>query len=175
MEYRHEDGVADCVHVDFEVYRILTRITQQGSTIEAGDEPTVGYRDRATRATRWERPDDDIFYDANALDRTVVAGGQIRTIIRPFKGKLFTENFPGRHEVAKTLIFAKDDSHAEDIVEIVRSEFGRGNEFCQKITYRTTGAKPADLIQDFRNSFNPRIAVTVDMIATGTDIKPIEI
>ena len=75
----------------------------------------------------------------------------------------------------KTLIFAKDDSHAEDIVKIVREEFGKGNEFCQKITYKVTGAKPADLIQSFRNSYNPRIVVTVDLIATGTDIKPVEI
>ena len=75
----------------------------------------------------------------------------------------------------KTLIFAKDDSHAEDIVRIVREEFGKGNEFCQKITYKVTGAKPADLIQAFRNSYNPRIVVTVDLIATGTDIKPVEI
>jgi type I restriction enzyme R subunit len=89
--------------------------------------------------------------------------------------RLFTEIFPGRTEVPKTLIFAKDDSHAEDIVKIVREEFGKGNDFCQKITYKTTGKRPADLIQDFRNSYWPRIAVTVDMIATGTDIKPVEI
>jgi type I restriction enzyme, R subunit len=60
-------------------------------------------------------------------------------------------------------------------VKIVREEFDKGNEFCQKITYRTTGASPKELIQRFRNSPNPRIAVTVDMIATGTDIKPLEI
>ena len=75
----------------------------------------------------------------------------------------------------KTLIFAKDDSHAEDIVRVVREEFGKGNDFCAKITYKTTGAKPEDLLASFRNSYNPRIAVTVDMIATGTDVKPIEI
>ena len=74
----------------------------------------------------------------------------------------------------KTLIFAKDDSHAEDIVHIVREEFGKGNEFCKKITYRTTGESPEDLITSFRNSYNPRIAVTVDMISTGTDIRPLE-
>ena len=86
-----------------------------------------------------------------------------------------TEIFPGREHVPKTIIFAKDDSHADDIVNIVREEFGKGNDFCQKITYRTTGAKPEDLITQFRNSFNPRIVVTVDMIATGTDIKPVEV
>ena len=75
----------------------------------------------------------------------------------------------------KTLIFAKDDSHAEDIVKILREEFGKGNDFAQKITYRTTGKKPEDIIAEFRNSYFPRIAVTVDMIATGTDIKPLEV
>ena len=135
----------------------------------------VGIRDRQTRKVRWEQPDEDITYGANDLDRNVVAKDQIRLIVRTFKEKLFTEIFPGRNEVPKTLIFAKDDSHAEDIVEIVREEFGKGNDFCQKITYKTTGKKPEELIQDFRNSYNPRIAVTVDMIATGTDIKPIEI
>jgi type I restriction enzyme R subunit len=104
-----------------------------------------------------------------------VAVDQIRTIIRAFRDKLFTEIFPGRTEVPKTLIFAKDDSHAEDIVRIVREEFAKGNEFAQKITYRTTGETPERLIAAFRNSYHPRIAVTVDMIATGTDIKPLEI
>ena len=60
-------------------------------------------------------------------------------------------------------------------MNVVREEFDKGNDFCQKITYRTTGARPEDLITQFRNSFNPRIVVTVDMIATGTDIKPVEV
>ena len=89
------------------------------------------------------------------------------------RDKLFTEIFPGRTDVPKTLIFAKDDSHAEDIVKIVREEFGKGNDFCQKITYRS-GGLPENLISAFRTSYNPRLAVTVDMIATGTDIKPLE-
>ena len=114
-------------------------------------------------------------YEASDLDRKVVAKDQIRRIVQTFRDKLFTEIFPGRREVPKTLVFAKDDSHAEDIVEIFREEFGRGNDFCQKITYKTTGKKPEDLIQEFRTGFFPRIAVTVDMIATGTDVKPIEI
>ncbi len=74
----------------------------------------------------------------------------------------------------KTLIFAKQDSHADDIVKIVKEEFGKGNDFCQKITSKTTGAKPEDLLSSFRNSYNPRIVVTVDMIATGTDVRPLE-
>lgn len=175
MEYDHERAVADGVNVDFEVYNIRTKITEQGSTVEASGDTMLGYRDRQTRALRWEAPDDDLTYDANEVDRRVVAKDQIRTIIRTFKDRVCTEIFPGRKHVPKTLIFAKDDSHAEDIVAIIRDEFGRGNSFCQKITYKVTSAKPRDLIQAFRNGFEPRIAVTVDMIATGTDIKPIEI
>ena len=175
MEYDHERAVADGVNVDFEVYDIRTRITGQGATIQAKPDTMVEYRDRQTRQRRWERPDEDITYDAAELDRRVVARDQIRTVVRTFRDRLFTDIFPGRTEVPKTLVFAKDDSHAEDIVEIVRDEFGRGNDFCQKITYKVTAAQPRDLIQAFRNSFEPRIAVTVDMISTGADIRPIEI
>ena len=175
MEYDHERAVADGVNVDFEVYNIRTKITELGATVEARPDTMLGYRDRQTRALRWETPDEDLTYDPNELDRRVVARDQIRTIIRTFKKQLPIDIFPGRKEVPKTLIFAKDDSHAEDIVEIVRDEFGRGNAFCQKITYKVTGANPRDLIQAFRNQYEPRIAVTVDMVATGTDIKPIEI
>jgi type I restriction enzyme R subunit len=175
MEYDHARAVADGVNVDFEVYNIRTKITAQGSTVEAHPDTMLGYRDRQTRALRWESPDEDLSYDPNELDRRVVAKDQIRTIIRTFRDRLPVDIFPGRKEVPKTLIFAKDDSHAEDIVEIVRDEFGRGNAFCQKITYKVTATNPRDLIQAFRNQYEPRIAVTVDMVATGTDIKPVEI
>lgn len=198
-EYSHEQAVADGVNVDFVIYQILTRITKLGSTVEAGPFETIGKRNRASRAVRWEKLDEDLTYGAAALDREVVAVDQIRTVIQTFKEKLFTEIFPGRREVPKTLIYAKDDSHADDIVRIVREEFGKGNDFCQKITYRTgtarivtktagsdgrefeevayksSGLKAEDLLSSFRNSYNPRIVVTVDMVATGTDIKPLEI
>jgi type I restriction enzyme R subunit len=173
MEYPHEQAVADGVNVNYDVYRIRTKITQGGSVVEAGH--FVDLRDRETRSKRWERLDEDLSYDPNQLDREVVSVDQIRTVVRTFRDKLFSEIFPGRTEVPKTLIFAKDDSHADDIVQLVREEFGKGNDFAQKITYKTTGAKPEDLISSFRNSYFPRIVVTVDMIATGTDIKPLEI
>ena len=125
---------------------------------------------------RWEQLDDDFDYDANQLDRDVVAPDQIRTVIRTFRDKLFTEIFPGRTEVPKTLIFAKDDTHADDIVKIVREEFGKGNDFCQKITYRTTGEKARRPDRRaFATATSRASLVTVDMIATGTDIKPLEI
>jgi type I restriction enzyme R subunit len=173
MEYNHEMAVADGVNVNYDVYRIRTAITEQGSKVEAGY--SVQIQERETRKKRWEQLDDDFAYDPNQLDRDVVAPDQIRKIIQTFRDKLFTEIFPGRTWVPKTLIFAKDDAHAENIVEIVREEFGKGNDFAQKITYRTTGARPKDLINEFRTSPMPRIAVTVDMIATGTDIKAVEV
>jgi len=172
MEYNHERAVADGVNVSFEVYRIRTEKTEKGGMIEAGF--MVDKRDRQSRKVRLEQLDEDLTYTSKDIDRTVVIPSQIRTVIRTFRDKLFTEIFPNRTVVPKTLVFAKDDSHAEDIVHIIREVFGEGNEFCQKITYRTTGQKTEDLIQSFRNSYYPRIAVTVDMISTGVDIKPLE-
>jgi type I restriction enzyme R subunit len=171
MEYSHERAVADGVNVGYQVYRIRTQITEEGSTVDAG--LFVDKRDRHSRKVRWEQLDDELTYGGGQLDRDVVAEDQIRTVIRTFRDRLFTDIFPGRSEVPKTLIFAKDDSHAEDIVHIVRQEFGKGNDFCKKITYRTS-EKTDDLIAAFRNSYNPRIAVTVDMISTGVDIRPLE-
>lgn len=173
MEYSRERAVADRINVDGEVYRIQTRITDHGSEVHAGY--GVYKRDKLTRSQRWELLDEDLQYLPQQLDRDVVAEDQIRTIIRTFKEKLFTEIFPGRHVVLKTLVFAKDDTHAENIVNIIREEFDRGDEFCKKITYKISGTTPDQLIRDFRTSYHPRIAVSVDMIATGTDIKPLEI
>jgi type I restriction enzyme R subunit len=171
MEYSRQRAVADGVNVDGEVYRIRTRITEQGSLIEKGW--WVGRRDKRTRKQRWEQMDEDFVYDANDLDRQVTSQSQIRTILEAYRDSL-PELFPGRKEAPKTLVFAKDDNHAEEIVRLTREIFGKGDDFCQKITYRSLG-QPEDLISAFRTSYNPRIAVTVDMIATGTDIKPIEV
>ena len=137
MEYSHEEAVADGVNVDFDIYHIRTEITQQGSSVEAGY--YVDKRDRRTRKVRWEQLEEDLNYTPNQLDREVVAEDQIRTVIQTFRDRLFTEIFPGRTHVPKTIIFAKDDSHADDIVRIVREVFDKGNDFCQKITYKTTG------------------------------------
>ena len=151
MEYNHERAVADGVNVGYEVYRIETEITSRGGKVEAGY--YIDIRDKLTREKRWEMLDEDLEYEPRQLDRNVVATDQIRTVVRTFKDKL-PEIFPHRREVPKTLVFAKDDSHAEDIVRIVREEFGKGNDFCKKITYRTE-EKPENLIASFRNSPNP--------------------
>ena len=174
QNYSHEKAVADGVNVGYNVYRIKTKVSEGGGELEAQSGVYVPHRDRRTRKTTLKELEDDLTYTANQLDRDVVATDQLRLVIQTFRDKLFSEIFPGRTEVPKTLVFAKQDSHADDIVKVIKEEFGKGNDFCQKITSKTTGASPEDLLSQFRNSFNPRIAVTVDMIATGTDVKALE-
>jgi len=174
-EYPYERSVADGVNVGYEVFRISTRVSEEGSTVEAAAYQ-VPVRDRRTRAIRYARLDEDLAYTARELDRSVTAPNQIRTIFQCYKDRLFIDLFPERSGewVPKTLIFAKDDNHAEEIVHIVREVFGEGNDFCKKITYNA-GDQAKTLIKSFRVDPMPRIAVTVDMIATGTDIKPVEV
>jgi len=177
-EYTHERAVADGVNVGYEVYRIKTKVTAQGGVIEKGF--YVDRRSKETRARRLELLDEDLPFAATDLDRSIVVESQIRTVLTAFRDALFTDLFPGRTLVPKTLIFAKDDNHAEDIVHLVREVFGKGNDFAKKITYKAYNAetkryeKSENLIAEFRTSPSLRIAVTVDMIATGTDIKPLE-
>jgi type I restriction enzyme, R subunit len=170
-EYPYEQSVIDGVNVGFDIYRILTEVTAKGGVIKK-EEGFVEVREKLTRKQRWEQLDEDTTYTAKQLDRDVVNPSQIRTIIRTFKDKLPTL-FPGREEVPKSLIFAKDDSHADDIVQKVREIFGESNAFCKKVTYKAT-EDPKGILAELRNQYNPRIAVTVDMIATGTDVKPLE-
>ena len=168
-EYTHEQAVIDGVNVGGDIYTIETDVTRNGAVIL---QQSVERRNRLTRKRRWEQLDEDLQYGGTQLDQDVVNPSQIRAVIRAFRDKLFTDLFPERREVPKTLIFAKTDSHAEDIIQIVREEFGEGNEFCQKITYQAE--QPKTVLANFRNGYYPRIAVTVDMIATGTDVKPLE-
>jgi type I restriction enzyme R subunit len=172
-EYPYERSVIDGVNVPFEIFRIRTEIGERGGRVPSGF--TVPKRDRHTRRQRYEELTDDLVYAPTELDRSVIAPNQIRTVLETYRDTLPTELFPGRAEVPKTLIFAKDDHHAEEIVHIAREVFNKGNDFAKKITYRVTGVSPEDLIAAFRNQYNPRLVVTVDMIATGTDIKPVEV
>lgn len=168
-EYSREQAIIDGVNVGEDIFLIETQVGKQGGTIL---KQQVEYRNRMSREKRWAQLDEDVDYRPSQLDRDIVNPSQIRTVIRAFRDNLYTTLFPRRREVPKTLIFAKSDSHADDIIQIVREEFGEGNDFCKKITY--TAQNPEEALSEFRNGYNPRIAVTVDMIATGTDVKPIE-
>ena len=169
-EYGHEQAVADGVNVGNEIYVVDTKKTRHGGQLKANQQ--VEKRERLTRRKRWDVQDEDVIYNARQLDRDVVNPDQIRTVVRTFRDKL-PEIFPRRSEVPKTLVFAKTDSHADDIIQTVREEFGEGNAFCKKITYKTE-EDPKSVLAQFRNDYYPRIAVTVDMLATGTDVKPLE-
>lgn len=168
-EYSREMAIIDGVNVGEDIFLIETEVGKQGGTIL---KQMVEYRNRMSREKRWAQLDEDVNYRPSQLDRDIVNPSQIRTVIRAFRDNLYTTLFPRRKEVPKTLIFAKTDSHADDIIQIVREEFGEGNEFCKKVTY--AAENPESVLSSFRNDYYPRIAVTVDMIATGTDVKPIE-
>jgi type I restriction enzyme R subunit len=175
-EYTHEQAVTDGVNVGYNVFEIETSITKKGGVIWKGE--YVDHREKLSRKKRWEQLDEDVTYTAKRLDDDIVNPNQIRLIIKTFKDHLpemfpdrFNEN--GEFEIPKTLIFAKTDSHADDIIQIVREEFAEENRFCKKITYKAE-EDPKSILSQFRNNYNPRIAVTVDMIATGTDVKPLE-
>lgn len=175
-EYSHEMAVTDGVNVGYDVYLIETRITRQGATLWKGQ--YIEHRELLSRKKRYELQDEDEEYTSQQLDRDIVNPNQIRTVIRTFRERLpeiFPDRFDqnGNFEVPKTLIFAKTDSHADDIINIVREEFNEENRFCKKLTYKTE-EDPKSILAQFRNDYHPRIAVTVDMIATGTDVKPLE-
>jgi type I restriction enzyme, R subunit len=171
-EYTYEQSVADGVNVGYDVYEIETEITQKGAELKA--KQWVDHRDRETRKKRWAETESDTPYTGKELDRSVVNTSQIRKVIQAMKTAVETSIFPRRKETPKTLIFAKTDSHADDIINIVREVYSQGNAFCKKVTYRAEEDTDS-ILSSFRNDYNPRIAVTVDMIATGTDVKPLEI
>ena len=168
-EYSREQAIVDGVNVGEDIFLIETNVGKHGGHIM---KQMVEVRSRVSREKRWKQLDEDVDYKPSQLDRDIVNHSHIRTVIRTFKENVFTTLFPRRKEVPKTLIFAKTDSHADDIIQIVREEFGEGNDFCKKITY--SAENPESVLSSFRNDYYPRIAVTVDMIATGTDVKPIE-
>ncbi|WP_406478356.1 DEAD/DEAH box helicase family protein [Streptomyces platensis] len=195
-QYTYEEAVADEVNVDYDVYRISTRITRDGSKIPAVTEAqapdgsvekintVVAQMDRVTREQHWHQQDEDDEYTAAELNARVESTGQIRTVIETFRDRLFTEIFPPdvdpdtseivheRNIVPKTLIFAATNRHADAIVVEIRRAWNAGDKFCVKINSET--AHPAKAIKEFRNAPETRIAVTVDMIATGTDIPALE-
>lgn len=176
-DYGYEKAVIDGVLVPYNVYSIVTQITKDGASIKMGE--MVDKRERLTRKKFWESVDEDVEYSGKQLDKDIVNPSTIRSIIREVKTQL-PSMFPdridanGNFEVPKMLIFAKTDSHAEDIIGIVREEFDERSDFCKKITYQSK-EDPKTILSHFRNDYYPRIAVTVDMIATGTDIRPLEV
>jgi type I restriction enzyme R subunit len=168
-QYTYRQAVADGVNVDFEIMRISTQVSEHGGSIPA--HTPVRMMDLHTRRERYEQLDTALDYRGEQIGRSVMNPSQIRTAIQAFADG-WRGFFPHREHIPKTLIFAKTDLHADEIVKAVREIFGGGNEFCTKITYRSDD--PEQALKDFRTKASMRVAVTVDMIATGTDVRPLE-
>ena len=181
-EYTYEDSVLEGVNVPYRVYRIKTEVTEHGGRIEAGTKVTETSR-KTGKETTYE-VHHRVDYAAGALDRSVVNPDQIREVLEAYKKAIYEELYPDREKrweyIPKTLIFAKDDNHATQIVEVAKDVFGAEFEdgvvpehFVQKITY--TAEDSNGLIRDLRTEKDFRIAVTVTLVATGTDVKPLEV
>lgn len=181
-EYTYDDSVVDGVNVPSRVYRIRTEVTERGGEIVKGTE--VRETSRKTGRTNIYLIDHTVSYEASQLDRSVTNKNQIRKVLTAYKDAIYTDLYPDREEnwtyIPKTLIFAKDDNHATEIVEIAedvfKDSFDNGEvpeHFVQKITY-SSGDSNA-LIRDLRTEKDFRIAVTVTLVATGTDVRPLEV
>ena len=180
--YTYDESVVDGVNVPSRIYRITTYSTVHGGTLDEGlevrEESKLGIELPSFKLT--ERVD----YSPNELDRSIVDTNQIATVLRSYRDSIYKDLYFERDEnwayIPKTLIFAKDDHHATEIVEQCKKVFGEKFEsgevpegFVQKITY-SAGDSNA-LIRDFRIEKNFRIAVTVTLVATGTDVRPLEV
>ncbi len=181
-KYKYDNSVVDGVNVPARTYRIITKVTVQGGTIEAGTEIVEMPRGKTESATY--AVTQPIEYEPTQLDRSVINRDQIRKVLMAYKRAIYTDLYPEREQkweyIPKTLIFAKDDNHATEIVDMVkevfRDEFEGGEvpeRFVQKITYSSGNSN--ELIRDLREEKEFRIAVTVTLVATGTDVKPLEI
>ena len=181
-EYTYDDSVVDGVNVPPRVYRIITDITAHGGTIEKGTKITE--TSKRTGKSEIINAGTSVEYGASELDRSVVNKKQIKEVLMAYKKAIYEDLYPSREQkweyIPKTLIFAKDDNHATEIVDIAKDVFkcefendAIPEKFVQKITY-SAGDSNA-LIRDLRTEKDFRIAVTVTLVATGTDVKPLEV
>ena len=181
-EYTYDESVVDGVNVPARVYRIATEITEHGGAIRPGTKVTETAR-KTGETTDYEASQ-RIDYNNMQLDRSVVNRDQIRKVLLAYKKAIYEDLYPEREKnwayIPKTLIFAKDDNHASEIVEgvkeVFKDEFETGEcpqHFVQKITYSSGDSN--GLIRDLRTDKDFRIAVTVTLVATGTDVKPLEV
>lgn len=179
INYTLERSIADGVNVDYRIYRIKTKATEDGGAIRDGEK----YRQvtRYTGKVENVRNNGEKTYTANELNRSIVNPSQIKLVLETYRDAVYTEMFndpprePNMDYLPKTLIFALNDAHASNIVKIAKEVFGKEEDpqFVQKITYSAGNSN--ELIRRFRNDKEFRIAVTVTLVATGTDVKPIEV
>ena len=179
IDYTLERSIADGVNVDYRVYRIKTKATEDGGAIRDGE--NIKQITRYTGKVENVKNSGEKTYTGNELNRSIVNPSQIKLVLETYRDAVYTEMFndpqrePNMDYLPKTLIFALNDAHASNIVKIAKEVFGKENDpqFVQKITYSAGNSN--ELIRHFRNDKEFRIAVTVTLVATGTDVKPIEV
>lgn len=179
--YTLEKSIVDGVNVDCRIYRIKTEVSEFGGIVKEGER--VIEHTNYTGKNAQVLNDNPLPYGSEDLNRSIINPEQIRTVLRAYKDAIYTDLYPERKSddeqlnwrfIPKTLIFAANDMHATDIVEAVQEIFpGQAPEFVQKITYSAGDSN--ELIRSFRNDKDFRIAVTVTLVATGTDVKPLEV
>lgn len=178
VNYSLEKSIVDGVNVFTRIYRIKTEVTENGGAILKGDK----YRKvtRYTGQTENIQSQETKEYTKEELNRSVINPAQIKLILETYRDDVYTEMFtdPQRKPIMdylpKTLIFALNENHATNIVKIAKEVFGRTDDkFIQKITYSVGDSN--ELIRQFRNDKEFRIAVTCTLVATGTDVKPLEV
>lgn len=176
--YTYERSVVDKVNVDYRIFRIRTKVTETGGYMAADE--VVDQKTNYTGEEKVIRLTQPRNYTPEELNHSVINPSQIRTILEAYRDSVYTDLFPDRKDIdfqslPKTLIYAINEPHAQLIVDIAREVFHKDDdpEFVQKITYSVGDSNL--LIRNFRNDRNFRIAVTVTLVATGTNIKPLEV
>ncbi len=178
VNYTLEKSIVDGVNVDCRVYRIKTQVTETGGAILEGER--VKEETRYTGEVKTVSNKETKTYTNKELNRSVINPAQIKLILSTYRDVVYTELFndpqrePNMGYLPKTLIFALNEAHATNIVQIAKEVFGRTDDrFVQKITYSAGDSN--ELIRQFRNDKDFRIAVTCTLVATGTDVKPLEV
>ena len=178
VNYTLERSIVDGVNVDSRVYRIKTEATENGGAIRKGD--ILRRETRYTGEVETIKNEETKNYTREELNRSVINPAQIKLVLETFRDAVYTEMFtdpqrePNMDYLPKTLIFALNENHATNIVRIAKEVFNRTDDkFVQKITYSSGNSD--ELIRQFRNDKEFRIAVTCTLVATGTDVKPLEV
>ena len=178
VNYTLEKSIVDGVNVDCRVYRIKTQVTETGGAILEGEK--FKEETRYTGEVKTVSSKETKTYTNKELNRSVINPAQIKLILSTYRDVVYTELFndpqrePNMDYLPKTLIFALNETHATNIVQIAKEVFGRTDDrFVQKITYSAGDSN--ELIRKFRNDKDFRIAVTCTLVATGTDVKPLEV
>ncbi len=173
--YTTEQAIQDGYLVDYELIRIKSNVRLKGVFLQKGEH--VGIIDTETGEEIYDELEDEREFPTEDIEIKITAPDSNRKIIKEiakyaYQHEVETGRFP------KILIFAVNDlqhtSHADQIVQICREEFGQGDDFVQKITGNPNVDRPLQRIREFRNRPKPKVVVTVDMLSTGVDIPSIE-